>query len=361
MVENTSPLLVKEEGNHELFNISLRPLDVSDIDDFMVWATDEEVTRFCTWEPYKSKEEGLDYIKNVVLPHPWLRAICLDNRPIGAISVTKNSGNDACRGELGYVLASKYWGKGIATRAVKMVTRAIFGEWPQLERIEALVDVQNKGSQRVLEKAGFQREGVLRKYFILKGRTRDMVVFSLLSTDPQEECSHEFSNISFRLLDLSDIDDFMVWAADEEVARFCTWEANMTKEEGLDYIKNMVLPQPWWLRAICLDNQPIGFISLTKNSGKDACRGELGYVLGSKYWGKGIATGAVKMVTQAKFRECPELGRIEALVEVENKGSQRVLEKAGFQREGVLRNYRILKGRLTDLLIFSLVSTDPQV
>ncbi|XP_022761077.1 uncharacterized protein LOC111307335 [Durio zibethinus] len=166
-------------------NLSLRLLDLSDIDDFMVWATDEKVVHFCSWEPFVNKEDGLNYIKNTVLPHPWFRAICLDNRPIGAISVTANSGNDKCRGELGYVLASNYWGKGIATRAVKMVAKTIFVERPHLERLEALVDVENVGSQRVLEKAGFQREGVLRKYIILKGRSRDMVIFSLLSTDRQ--------------------------------------------------------------------------------------------------------------------------------------------------------------------------------
>ncbi|KAG2727602.1 hypothetical protein I3843_01G159500 [Carya illinoinensis] len=176
---------VGKDGGDEFTNITLRPLGVSDIDHFMVWASDDRVARFCTWEPYTSKEDGISFIKDTVIPHPWFRAICLDNRPIGAISVTANSGNDKCRGELGYVLGSKYWGKGIATRAVKMVADAIFDEWPHLERLEALVDVENGGSQKVLEKAGFRREGVLRKYITLKGKTRDMVMFSLLSTDPR--------------------------------------------------------------------------------------------------------------------------------------------------------------------------------
>ncbi|KAE8677659.1 PAF1 complex component isoform 1 [Hibiscus syriacus] len=173
----------QNKAQDECPNLYLRPLDVADIDAFMVWATDEKVARFCTWEPYTNKEDGLNFIKNVVLPHPWFRAICVDDRPIGAISVTSNPGSDKCRGELGYVLASEYWGRGVATRAVKMVAGTIFDEWPHLERLEALVDVGNLGSQRVLEKAGSEREGVLRKYVILKGRTRDMVMFSLLSTD----------------------------------------------------------------------------------------------------------------------------------------------------------------------------------
>ncbi|KAJ7980016.1 Acetyltransferase (GNAT) domain protein [Quillaja saponaria] len=174
-----------KELSVEITKISLQPLGLSDIDDFMVWATDEKVTRFCTWEPYTSKEEGLNFIKDKVIPHPWFKVICLEKKPIGAISVAANSGSDICRGDLGYVLGSKYWGKGIATQAVKLVTKNIFVEWPHLERLEALVDVENVGSQRVLEKAGFKKEAVLRKYFLLKGKTRDMVMFSLLSTDPQ--------------------------------------------------------------------------------------------------------------------------------------------------------------------------------
>ncbi|KAF3457117.1 hypothetical protein FNV43_RR01774 [Rhamnella rubrinervis] len=172
------------EGKDEyLSRVSLRPLELSDIDDFMVWATDHKVARFCTWEPYGSKEDAMNFIKDKVIPHPWFMAICLNHQPIGAISVTSNSGNDKCRGELGYVLGSKYWGKGIATQAVKLVAHTIFKEWPHLERLEALVDVENEGSKRVLQKAGFKNEGVLRKYVILKGKTRDMEMFSLLSTD----------------------------------------------------------------------------------------------------------------------------------------------------------------------------------
>lgn len=175
----------EQEATNIFSSITLRPFDLSDVDDFMVWASDTKVTDVCSWGPYTTKEECIEYIRTRVLTHPWFRAICLDNRPIGAISVTANSGSDICRGEIGYVLASKYWGKGIATRAVKMVIDTIFNEWPHLERLEALVDVENVGSQRVLQKVGFLKEGVLRKYFIQKGKARDMVMFSLLSTDPR--------------------------------------------------------------------------------------------------------------------------------------------------------------------------------
>ncbi|CAN1129169.1 Putative [ribosomal protein S5]-alanine N-acetyltransferase [Linum perenne] len=133
----------------------------------MVSATDDKVMRFCTYEPLNSKKNGLNYIKKIVT-HTWHRAICINN---------------ACRGELGYMLESGYWGKGIVTTAVKMVTEVIFEERPELERLEAMVDVENVGAQRFLEKAGFMKEGVLRKFMVLKGMSRDMVMFSLLSTE----------------------------------------------------------------------------------------------------------------------------------------------------------------------------------
>ncbi|KAJ4722491.1 Acetyltransferase (GNAT) domain protein [Melia azedarach] len=174
-----------KESSAESSHVSIRRLDLSDIDDFMVWVSDDQVPRFCPWEPYSNKEDGINYIKTKVPFHPWYRAMCINNRAVGAVTVTPNSGSDKCRAELGYILASKYWGKGIATQAVKIVINTIFDEWPDLERLEALVDVENVGSQRVLEKAGFKREGVLRKYFIMKGSTRDLIMFSLLSTDPR--------------------------------------------------------------------------------------------------------------------------------------------------------------------------------
>nr|DAD47894.1 TPA_asm: hypothetical protein HUJ06_017831 [Nelumbo nucifera] len=65
----------------------------------------------------------------------------------------------------------------------KMVVSSVFHDFPDLERLEALVDSENLRSQRVLEKVGFTGEGFLRKYLIVKGSSRDIVMYSLLSAD----------------------------------------------------------------------------------------------------------------------------------------------------------------------------------
>ncbi|KAG0547217.1 hypothetical protein BDA96_01G060700 [Sorghum bicolor] len=168
--------------------VTLRKFELSDVDAMMAWASDPQVAAPCRWDAYESTEPLLAFIRDTVLPHPWFRAICLESgsgRPVGAVSVSPTG--DPCRAELGYVLARAHWGRGVATAAVKRAVATVFAEVQGLERVEALVDVANPASQRVLEKAGFRREGVLRRHYWHKGRARDMVMYSFLSDDTLPE------------------------------------------------------------------------------------------------------------------------------------------------------------------------------
>uniref|UniRef100_A0A0D9VX60 N-acetyltransferase domain-containing protein n=1 Tax=Leersia perrieri TaxID=77586 RepID=A0A0D9VX60_9ORYZ len=166
--------------------ITLREFTEDDAEALFVWASDPRVVRFQRREAYSHVDEARRYIVDKILPHPWYRAICVsgsnDDRPVGSISVNPAAENDGCccccRASVGYRVAQAYWGRGVATGAVRAAAEAVFAEWPWLERLEAVADVENPASQRVLEKAGFVREGVLRRYVLLKGRPRDMVMFS---------------------------------------------------------------------------------------------------------------------------------------------------------------------------------------
>ncbi|KAG9142383.1 hypothetical protein Leryth_020060 [Lithospermum erythrorhizon] len=164
--------------------ITLRPFTTSDVDDFLKWASDHEVTKFLRWNTITTKHEAFKYIQEVAIPHPWRRSICLDDCSIGYISIKPESGNDRHRAHVGYALGRQYWGKGIVTLALMMSIPMAFQEFPYLVRIEALVEEENKGSQRVLEKAGFTREGLLRKYGFNKGEIKEMLIYSFLSNDP---------------------------------------------------------------------------------------------------------------------------------------------------------------------------------
>lgn len=51
--------------------ISLRLMDLNDVDDMIVWGSDPEVPKFCPWEPSStSREQAMEYIKTRVIPHP---------------------------------------------------------------------------------------------------------------------------------------------------------------------------------------------------------------------------------------------------------------------------------------------------
>ncbi|KAL0397614.1 UNVERIFIED_CONTAM: putative N-acetyltransferase YoaA [Sesamum calycinum] len=163
--------------------ITLRPFKLSDADDMLVWAGDNRVTRSLRWKTLTSKDEALAFIEQACIPHPWRRSICIDDRSIGFVSVFPGSGDDRCRADLGYAIGVEYWGQGITTRAVKMATTQVFNDFPEIVRLQAFASVENKASQRVLERAGFVKEGLLRKYSYLKGSIQDLLVFSFLSTD----------------------------------------------------------------------------------------------------------------------------------------------------------------------------------
>ncbi|CAN6291952.1 unnamed protein product [Urochloa humidicola] len=175
--------------------ITLREFTLSDADAeaFMSWASDPLVVRFQRRDAYEHADQARRYIADHVLPHPWYRAICLGSGSaavvVGSISVKPAAAEDGrlFRASVGYRVARAHWGRGVATRAVRAAAEDVFAAWPWLVRLEAVADVENPASQRVLEKAGFVREGVLRKYIVLKGRPRDMVMFSIVDTDRGEQ------------------------------------------------------------------------------------------------------------------------------------------------------------------------------
>jgi RimJ/RimL family protein N-acetyltransferase len=83
----------------------------------------------------------------------------------------------------------------------------------------------------------------------------------------------------------------------------------------------------------------------------------LGYWIRRSCWGQGIATEAAGAVLARAFRT-GELHRVEAHVALENLASQRVVEKLGFQREGVARQIEYIDGHYLDHIQYSLLRTD---
>jgi [ribosomal protein S5]-alanine N-acetyltransferase len=86
------------------------------------------------------------------------------------------------RAAVGYWLAPQARGRGVAAHAVQLLSRWAFEEL-RLARLELTCGPDNADSQRVAERCGFTREGVLRSHIPFKGARRDTVVFSLLPSE----------------------------------------------------------------------------------------------------------------------------------------------------------------------------------
>ena len=104
-------------------------------------------------------------------------AIEADGELIGSISATRCANIHFRTAELGYYLGEPYWGKGFATEAVRQICDYIYRN-TDIIRIFAEPFAYNTASCRVLEKAGFQLEGLLRCNAVKNGRTLDMKMYA---------------------------------------------------------------------------------------------------------------------------------------------------------------------------------------
>ena len=125
------------------------------------------------WLGMVSEHDGVDGL---------FRAIVLDGRIVGSISVECRPDVYRHDGEIGYMLLTEFWSQGIVTQAVKLICEEAF-EKLDIARISGNVYADNKASQRVLEKNGFVREGLMRKAACKTGKMHDIFLYGKLRED----------------------------------------------------------------------------------------------------------------------------------------------------------------------------------
>ncbi len=136
--------------------------------------------------PYPYAEDAADWWLEMVAGHDgkdgMFRAIVVDGRIAGNITV-EGKPDVYCRdAELGYLLLSEYWSKGIMTEAVHRVCGSAFADLDLL-RITGLVYAPNTASRCVLEKNGFVLEGIRKNAVFKEGKVYDLCLYGKLK-DP---------------------------------------------------------------------------------------------------------------------------------------------------------------------------------
>ena len=135
---------------------------------FAAYTQDAQVARYTSWLPHRSLDETRNFLEQY----------CEAGRKAGTVFswlITQAEGGHTagmidfrlagCRAEVGYVLARRYWGRGLMTEAAGAVVECAMAQ-PEIYRVWATVDLDNVASQRVLEKVGMAREGVLRRWMV---------------------------------------------------------------------------------------------------------------------------------------------------------------------------------------------------
>ena len=149
---------------------------------FDSYATDPEVTRFLGWKPHRSLADTSAFLE--IAAAEWdlgsgFPVVAFDRKSGGFVGMfhPKLIGH---RVSYGYVLQRSAWGKGCATEVMRWLVEQALAH-PMIYRAEAFCDVDHPASARVMEKAGMEREGILRRYFQhpnISEAPRDCVIYS---------------------------------------------------------------------------------------------------------------------------------------------------------------------------------------
>ncbi len=173
----------------ETERLLLRQPVLADRDAVFTIMADPQVLRYFGQLPMETAEQAENRLNNINQAFTqktgirWAISLRESSELIGSGGFWRFMSEHA-RAEIGYELASAWWGKGIMAEALQAMLQFGF-ETIKLHSIEAQIHPSNQGSRRVLEKVGFQQEGLLREnYFdLVEQQFTDTVVFGLLGAD----------------------------------------------------------------------------------------------------------------------------------------------------------------------------------
>jgi RimJ/RimL family protein N-acetyltransferase len=162
--------------------LELRPFRFSDAPDFHAYINDPDMGTYLeVGDSNLSLSDASQIIARHLLADPNERvvwAIDISGKIVGAISLNLSKGQRIS--EIGYSVKKPLWGQGIAREAVAAVIGAAFDAYPQLQRVQANIHPDNKGSIRVAESVGMRHEGTLRSYALVNGQSANEAVYAVI-------------------------------------------------------------------------------------------------------------------------------------------------------------------------------------
>jgi ribosomal-protein-alanine N-acetyltransferase len=159
---------MKPPPTFETARLLLRPPTLDDAEPiFQGYAQDPTVSKYLVWRPHQDIDTTRSFLERCAhfwrdeTAFPWVIIRAEDGALLGMVELRI----EGPRADLGYGLARRFWGNGYATEAVTVIVQWALAQ-ESIQRVWATCDVENQASARVLEKAGMQREGILRRYIV---------------------------------------------------------------------------------------------------------------------------------------------------------------------------------------------------
>ncbi len=160
--------------------MNLKALEKEDLPLLADWSNDPEFFSDF-WFPQMPRTEWEKRYDSLKSDIKWFFIEKKDGTKIGTIFHFLN-GNYM---EIGYILAPNERKKGYGSEAVKIIVDYLFLS-KELVRVQAITGVDNSASQRILEKAGLTKEGIMRKSGFIRGEWKDGCLFSILKEEWKE-------------------------------------------------------------------------------------------------------------------------------------------------------------------------------
>jgi [ribosomal protein S5]-alanine N-acetyltransferase len=169
----------------------------------------------------------------------------------------------------------------------------------------------------------------------------------------------ETERLLLRKMRFDDAEAMFAYASDPKVSRYVLWDTHRSIEDSEGFLRSAMEGYErgdfgGWGVVLKDDGAFVGTCGIDVGYAPEHARAELGYVLSREHWGKGLMPEAVRAVIRFGFGRMG-LNRVEARCIAENTASARVMEKAGMNYEGTLREREFIKGAYRDIKLYSIL------
>ncbi len=180
---------MQKMGKTEIIGVRLKLIapNIDYANQMFDYTSNENVTKFLSWEPHLKLEQTENYIKQIIdensseKSHTWFVIEISTSKLLGVVRIFDISlPNKRC--EISYIINPRFQGLGYAAESLKMLIQELFTIY-NFTRIQARCTIDNEASEKVMLKIGMRFEGVLDKYWFLKNTYEDVKIYSIINPD----------------------------------------------------------------------------------------------------------------------------------------------------------------------------------